>query len=270
MSYPYMESYNKRSDGKIDYEKVYHSDDMKNSDLHPWWQNKLLKWCDSFPALCYAHGITDVFLENKEISETVSKEFPNVPHMSFYSAKICNSGYTVHDQIDFLLKHKTREPKKIIEIGGGNGSVSCTLSHMGYDVQCVETMIGADNFFMETNNHFFNKNIANYRLINKPLHKSLDDLDWSGVDTVIMVESIEHILKEDFDQFYQTVLEKLNGYFIVNNIITMHPINVGSGHIPEEHCRKIDDELYTQMEKDFSGTILRNGSHLVLNNVNLP
>jgi len=264
MHYTHMKSYVSKNDGTIDYEKMYHTEDMKKSDLQPWWNNKLLKWSDSFPALCYAHGIFDIFNSDYSLSELFINNFKNVPDNSIYTARICNSGYTVRDQINFLLENKKRTPKKILEIGGGNGSVTCTLSNMGYDVQCIEPMQESISFFKETNKHFFGKTSENYRLINKSLHKSFEEIEWSGVDTVIMVESIEHILKKDFEDFYKMMVENLKGLFIITNILKFHPIQIGTGHIPEEHCRLIDDNVYDEMENNFGGNIFRLKSHLVL------
>ena len=127
MSYVYMESYVSKKDGTIDYEKMYHVEDMKKSDLQPWWNNKLLKWCDSFPALCYAHGIFDIFNSDGSLSELFINNFKNVPDQSIYTARICNSGYTVRDQINFLLENKNviivdNEPEFMYKVSFGRKS----------------------------------------------------------------------------------------------------------------------------------------------------
>ena len=176
------------------------------------------------------------------------------------------TNHNVQDQINFIIQNKTRTPKNIIEIGGGNGSITCTLTQMGYNVQCIDPMNGADTFFKETNLSWFNQTKINYKLINKPLHLSLDDIDWKDVDTIIMCEFLEHILEKDFIGFYKQMQENFKGYFIVVNFPHYHPLNTGTGAIPEEHCRLIDDIVYDNFIKDLNAdVILRHGSHLVLN-----
>lgn len=93
-----------------------------------------------------------------------------------------------------------------------------------------------------------------------------DDINWKNVDTVIMCESLEHILEKDFIGFYEQMKENLNGYFIVVNFPHYHPLHTGTGAIPKEHCRLINDDVYDNFIKDLNADVLlRQGSHLVLN-----
>ena len=164
----------------------------------------------------------------------------------------------------FLSHFKTRTPKKVLEIGGGSGHISCTLSTMGYDVQSVEPMTNADIFFKATNKIWFGTEEHEVDLINEPLHKSLGQIDFEGIDTIIMVDCLEHILEKDFHLFWMLVNEKFNGRFIVTNV--HHPIN-GGGHTHQEHCRVVDDNLYDEMAGPNWTTWHRFGAHLVLDKI---
>ena len=57
---------------------------------------------------------------------------------------------SVKEQMQWLVEHKKRTPCKVLEIGGGSGHISCTLSNMGYEVQSVEPMTNAPEYFKLT------------------------------------------------------------------------------------------------------------------------
>ena len=96
----------------------------------------------------------------------------------------------------------------------------------------------------------------------------VEDERLKGIDTVIMVESLEHILPKHFNPIYHRIMEEFktqgSGHMIITNWIDYHPIPVGWMAPPEEHCRLTDDDLYDTMIEDFGKCIHREGSHLVL------
>jgi len=242
-SFPHMIKYGeeltaKYGRGKIpkrlDYKKMYHMDDMQNSGMRRYWDEKRLRVGDNYPAIAYAYGILDY-----SIDETID----------------------VKKQMDLVLEFKKRTPHKVLEIGGGNGSVSLTLSHYGSDVTCVEPMTSVKKYWGLTNEHWFGSKSHNVRLINKPLHKSLGDIDIRDFDTIILSEVLEHILPQDFIKFEKLLHDKFSGRCIYVN--EAHPCTVGSGIIYQEHCRHVDDVTYDELSIGWD-VIHRRGGHLVL------
>lgn len=229
----------------LDYKKMYHMDDMLNSDYREDLEAKILRPATAYPAVAYALGIIDIQKSDLDI-------------------KTINTYDTViENQIALLQEHKTRDPKKVLEIGGGSGHISCTFAAMGIDVQSIEPLGNADKFFSLTNHLWFGDPNHNVDLINEPLHECLNLIDWKGIDTIVLVDTIEHVLEKHFIPFWNKVQTEFTGRFIITNV--HHPITAGSGHtgVLMEHCRQIDDELYDTMSEGWH-TIFRKGAHLVI------
>ena len=228
-----------------------------NYDYFKWlylanWRAKFLRLADSFPALAYAHGINFRLLADN---------FPGIKYQSEQPDALINT-YSIDDQIDFIKKHATRSPNNILEIGAGRGELSCTISAMGIDVTPIEIATDANLWFNMTGELYFGKEFVVPTISNE----NILDLDFSKFDTILMVEVIEHIKEDEFDLIWDKILRQFHGLFIITNFIHMHPIPVG-GSWPgakEEHCRLIDEDLYNSMCNQAKSTVIRKGSHLVL------
>ena len=90
------------------------------------------------------------------------------------------------------------------------------------------------------------------------------DLDLSSFDTILMVESLEHIPEEAFEPVWQAIKSQFHGRIIVVNWPDYHPIWIGRDASPEEHCRVVDDELYDAWSAEAQSVYTRKGSHLAL------
>ena len=237
-------------------EDIYNQDKyFHNSDGAENWRNGQLKYGDALCAICYALGI-DSFEEVQKI-------------YNFQDYGQYMQGQHAKEQIDEVIKYQTRAPKHILEIGAGRGEVSHALSSfLGVKTTSIEPN---KNFIklLEKTSEFFQLpyDSSNLKIINKDIISAVSAVDWETIDTIIFVESLEHILEEDFDLVYPFILNSLqknNGRLIITNWIHYHPLNVGQGASKEEHCRLIDDELYDNFSKDAKKVIYRNNSHLVL------
>ena len=230
----------------INYKKLYDKDFFYRSDGIHEWKNNILKFGDAFAALCYAHDI--------DYSKEILNYFPDIKEII---GRNYSGSYTVYDQINFLEKNKKRIPKNVLEIGGGRGELSCALAYMNTNITSIEVSDFAHEFYKETANKYFNNKFDQTKI--NLINKSITDvnLNLNNYDTIVMVESIEHILEEDFKPFLDNMIKNFKGYFIITNWLTYHPISADD----EVHCRKIDDELYNYFEtlgiKKF-----RNMSHL--------
>lgn len=227
-----------------------------NYDYFKWlylghWRSRFLRFCDSYPALAYAHGIS--FLR-------LSKVYPEVYIQADMPESLIHT-HSIETQIEFIEQNATRRPKKILEIGAGRGELSCTISAMGIDVIPIEIASDADSWFKLTGELYFGKDFVPPKIVTNVL-----DVNLAEVDTIIMVEVLEHIKEEDFSLIWDKVIKEFNGIFIVTNFLSMHPIPIG-GDWPEaekEHCRLIDDKVYDKMCKSAKTVIFRKTSHLVL------
>jgi len=169
------------------------------------------------------------------------------------------------DQMQKLAASSRRCPTGILDVGAGRGEVGLALAHIGYNVQSVEPSSLFPELIKDTQAHygFTNKTIT----INTDLVGAMDKIDWETLDTILFVESLEHITEADFNLVYPKILatlKKNKGRLIIVNWIDYHPIAVGRYAPAVEHCREMNDELYDTLAKDAKTTVFRKGSHLVL------
>lgn len=241
---------------KEDYTKRYDLDYFTGHpelETQPFWEKGMFRYGDQCAAIAYALGYQN-FEEVKEVLrfEGIGK---------WFSPQISGS-----DQIFRLCDFHTREPRGILEIGGGRGEVSLGFQLLEVNVQLVEPSPDLYKLIDLTREKFnFTqedipiKEIPLLRVINLPLSKAISEIDWDIIDTIIFIESIEHIMKEEFERFYEVLKAKFKGLMIIVNWIDYHPITLN----PPWHIRRIDDTFYNRLCKD-GHRIFRRGSHLVL------
>ena len=138
------------------------------------------------------------------------------------------------------------------------------LGYLGVDVTSVEISPDAVKLYLETSNHFFGPEHRTPFPISTSIKIAAPNLDFSEFDTIIMVESLEHIPAEDFDPVWDLISQDFHGRFITVNWIDYHPIAIGQYASPQEHCRLVDDALYDLWTSQATTRVHRNGSHLVL------
>lgn len=244
----------------LNYSELYNKNTMSHSDGHISYTNKMLKWGDAFAAVCFAYGIT----WNQMLTKfpILNNNYRHEGHIGRYTS--------AQSQIDFIKNNYTRIPTSILEIGGGRLEVVSFLSELarqlGISQQIVVIEPGKDapTYLQETPKHYFPdtyNQLSNIVLYNAPIHEL--DVDFSKYDTILMVESLEHILAEEFDPKFEQLKHQFKGEFIIVNWIGYHPIAVGQYAPPDIHCRLVDDDLYDYYA-EHGTTMHRNGSHLWL------
>ena len=186
----------------IDYSTTYNEELMQKSDGHQNLNASQLKFGDALAAVAYAHDIP---------YEQIQQHWPQ-----YNNERMVMKGVTVQHQMDFINKYATRTPKNILEIGAGRGEVTQFLAAMGYSVTAVEPGVDYEALFTHTKHMLFEDVELDYTVLNKPLH--LCDIDYSKFDTILMVESLEHILAEHFDPEWEKINDTFRGYFIVVNL----------------------------------------------------
>lgn len=249
----------------MNYAEIYTHDFFYEADGMADWKARRLKIGDALAAIAYAFGIQGL----EELRAIIPFEGIGRAILNEVEHTLVDSGGMMAvEQLERVWNVQTRIPRGFLEIGAGRGEVAVSLAQMTFTVQAIEPSPGAVDWFVETTEQFFRMPIGtNLKLINKPAHEAINDVDWSSVDTVLMVESLEHILANDFQAVYERIVEHLrsvSGRFIITNWVDYHPINVGDYASPEVHCRLVDDALYDAWAKDAKNVVYRNGSHLVL------
>ena len=235
------------------YTEIYNHDYFFSCDGIVSWNKVCLKFGDTFAALCYAHNISwnEMKVGFLEIEDDLARD-------EIHS-------YTIKDQQEFLIENKRRTPKKILEIGGGRGEVSNFLTNMNYDVVSVDPQSGADFWYKRTGEHFFGE-APTIQLINKPIESAIDEIDLESFDTILIIETLEHIPEKLFKPVYDKIKTEFTGLFIITNWIHYHPIFFKKFQTEWEHphCRHVDDNLYDRWSNDAKRVSHRYGSHIVL------
>jgi hypothetical protein len=219
------------------------------------WKSKSLKFGDAMAALCYAHGIT--------WDELVQGFKPAFDHDANGRGESVDVSM-VHEQMSFLTNNAKRKPQRVLEIGGGRGEVANVLKYMGMDVVSVELGSEAKKWYPATAFHYFGDSFTPVVPVNLPIQEAIKDLDLSTFDTILMIESLEHIPAGAFEPVWQEIKSKFNGRFIAVNWPDYHPIWVGRDAGPDEHCRLVDDALYDAWSAEAKSVYARKGSHLAL------
>lgn len=220
------------------------------------WKQKSLKFGDAMAALCYAHGITWDQLVNG---------FPDCFAAEPYGRAVYRTDRMIDQQIKFLKDNQTRTPQRVLEIGGGRGEVANTLAHMGID--CISVEIGPDarRWYAATGEQYFGHLHKSAEPVVDDINQVIDSIDLESFDTIIMVESLEHIPESEFDRTWSAIRSKFSGLFIVVNWMDYHPCPIGGfGASAEEHCRVVDDALYDLWTSQSRQCVFRKGSHIVL------
>lgn len=134
-----------------------------------------------------------------------------------------------------------RDPGIIYSIGCGQGNLEKKLEDMGCKVYGVDPSPGAKELYKG---------------------KTLLDTYPGGGDTILFVESIEHLYPKQFEQIWNKIPS--GARVIVVNWLDFHPIEPdNTGY---DHVRLVDDGLYDSLCEG-NRVIFRLGSHLVLERV---
>ena len=219
------------------------------------WRAGNLKFGDAMAALCYTHGITwdqlmEAFFWYFEIHPTGRHEVTDRNVLT--------------DQINFLRSRATRQPAGVLEIGGGRGEIANVLEYLQVPVNSVETCGLAEKWFDATGKQFFGEDFVSAVPTVGSIEEVINHLDLAHYDTIVMVDTIEHIPQETFDPIWDRIVREFRGRFIVTNWIEYHPIKIGRYAKVQEHCRLVDDDLYDAWTAQARSCVFRNRSHLVL------
>lgn len=225
---------------------------LENLDGIKSWQQKCLRFSDAMPTLCYIHDIT---------WDSLCQHFPDAYANNSFGMNE-NHSYTWHHQVSFVKQYQRRQPKKIIDVGGGRGEFASICKYLGIDVVSVEPHPDALGWYQKTASHFFGNDFEPVIPINGNISTAFDSYTWSNVDTVVLVESLEHLEESEWSNLWSIAASLPDLRLAITNSVNWHPIeiDVNLGHI-----KLVDHELYDQMTRTAKSCSWRMGSHLVLN-----
>ena len=136
---------------------------------------------------------------------------------------------------------------------------------MGYSIQSTDVNPHAGEFHRARAVDMYDNEIADdYHLLLGDLNSVSSHLKLDNVDTVLLIESIEHIYNDEWQQFLEQALpvfKKNHTHLIITNFQNMWPIGGMDG---EEHCNTIDDTFFDQLSLLSNKVLFRDRAHLVL------
>lgn len=197
----------------------------------------------------------------KEITDTSRWNLlEELTNESLWIGNTNRHNYSVQDQMLFLLKNKKRQPTNVLEIGSGRGILSNTIKELG--VNCLSVDIGQDHKKLsdQTSNYFFHKSCSEVTIKTNCISLEIKNLNLKDFDTIIIVETLEHIPEERFDVVWNEICKNFCGRLIITNWINYHPIPA----LNLMHCRQIDNKFYNFLSKYATSCWFRDRSHLVL------
>lgn len=244
---------------------VYTEQYFKESHQTSYFENRL-RMGDQFMAVCYIFGITHIDIFSY-------MDFENLSHRDFcwdnHHGHSCLTHQMIFVECQFRDKNYLRKPMSILEIGSGRGEVIAFLNAckeriegLDYQLQSVDPSPDFQKLYTETCYRLFNKEYEQ-ELLQGTLESSFFKLDLDCVDTVLFVESIEHIDENEFFKFInyaRPYFQKNHTRLIIVNAWGFWPIPTND----IDHIWAIDDTVYDKIESLASTTILRSRSHLVV------
>lgn len=132
----------------------------------------------------------------------------------------------------------TRKPGRIVSIGCGEGQLEAWLEQQGHEVVGVDPSLGA--------RHLYRGSCL------------MGHYDGTG-DTVLFVESLEHLSDDVRDDIWQRI--PTGARIVIVNWPDEHPIDPDA--TGWDHVTRVDDALFDRLAEGHR-VIVRRGSHLVL------
>lgn len=237
------------------------------------YEKHILRPGDMGAALCYAFGV-DSYAEACALLGIPQDNPRALPDTTFI------------DQLCAIQSAAQRQPNHILEVGCGRGELSATawyysIPYVGLEPSAAGLAIAKQtrtrwslerpDMDISTQepaaSHWLSSGCSSL-LVQEGLADYMAGLpEDAGFphDTVLFVESIEHIPEPEFSAAWPLLVRMLrftSGRLVIVNWIDYHPIVPdGSGW---DHVRPVDDAFYDALAADAKRTVFRQGSHLVL------
>jgi len=204
---------------------------------------------DQLSALGYAHGI--------DFNEAGALDAPGAAPLPS----------PLERQLDIVRQGARRHPAGVLSVGAGRGELELSFARLDEPTWMVEPA-GAALQLAQENRPWFcpGPEFANLRAVQSTLGQlpglAVFPALWDAVDTVLLVEAIEHIPLEETRALVE-LLRRTNRprRLIIANWTWFHPIEPDGGGW--NHITRIDDRLYDEISGG-GQQAMRHGSHLVV------
>ena len=238
---------------------VYDEDYHFRADGYAHWVKGKMRYGDALAAVVYAFGVPNW--------ETIRDLF----QCTQFGKESDGDERTAWHQLNALMPLFARTPKSVLDVGGGRGEVSLAFERLGVaKVQSVEPHSKAVEWYGKTAKRLYSLEAVRdtFRLVHSPIPECLPYLELEDVDTVTVVETLEHVPEAAWAEFWaaaKPALQRNKGRLVVTNWLNYHPIEVTG----EEHCRRVDDAVYDWLAQG-GKVAFREGSHLVVDYGQVP
>lgn len=219
------------------------------------WKMGIIRPHDMGAAICYALGATswDDVCRTLDIADdgTDTRTLPDTRAI---------------DQAKALRASATRTPRLVFDIGCGRGEVAATFAYLGIEVVAIDPSASVGHLVSLTPSKLYGMKSDAVKFTRATAFESLSS---SPVvpDTIVFCESIEHIPVKEVDKTIEWVALHADARaagirVIITNWPYFHPIRAVPGDW--DHVHDVDNEFYDHLASAAKSTIVRHGSHLVL------
>lgn len=239
---------------------IYSSGYYRKSDGISHWKKGMLRYGDAVCALAYAFGIESFdavrdmfgFLGN---GKDIKPEMPAI------------------EQMNRILANATRTPKAFLDVGTGRGEIAVVLSCFFYSVITIEMCEDVWSWLDKTQNTFGMSIRPTFFFLPfvgtlEKFNTNCSDETIRTLDTVLFVETIEHVLEDEFfaflDRLVSVPCSTMPRRLVITNWIDYHPIKPETKAPKSGHCTLIDDGFYDKICARCQKVVFRQGSHLVV------
>jgi len=196
------------------------------------------------------------------IKDAVKRNFEQSPDK--YSEFENKFGFFYSLNSVLLERLKIHSNARVLDIGCGSGEVSYGFWKMGCEVHSIDCNPATPEFFEHTSSNFFGESDDKHTLYIGPAGQFLDCIP-ENLDTVLLVESIEHIISDEWSRIFSAikpVLQRNHGRLIIAN--TIWPLG-GPMDPANEHISRIDDDFFNRLiQHDHPLVLYRNLGNLCL------
>lgn len=201
---------------------------------------------DQVAALAYAFAVPNFVPDPK------ARDLPIVPNQW-------------RKQCDAILDRGTRCPNLVLDVGCGRGEMLVALTYMQVSCIGLDPTPGAAQLVPKTFKQWLGADSVGQRFHPQSFYAGMCSHWHLDVDTVLFVESVEHIPSREFDLAWPMVcstLSRTGGRCVFTNWVGFWPIKPDTTGY--DHVSLVNDDFYDRLAKDARSTIFREGSHLVL------
>ena len=220
------------------------------------WKMGIIRPQDMGAAVCYALGATSW----DEVCRTLGIADDGT------DTRTLPSSTRAVDQAEALRTGATRTPHLVFDIGCGRGEVAATLAYLGIDAVAVDPSRHAGDFVAQTPPKLYGLKSDAVKFMSATAYEALSR-HTRVPDTLVFCESIEHIPVKEVDRTVEWIASHAGEHaagirVIITNWPYFHPIRAVPGDW--DHVHDVDDDFYDRLASAAKSTIVRHGSHLVL------